>query len=982
MPKALLCSQRSLVLVALALLQACNDGGVTVVPNTAPQVRLEAPVSESPDEPVLIESGGALSFVAVVNDAEDAEPELLVRWVANRIDAVVDPVVLGEDAPDVTGYVERIIGGLDAGLYRIAARVIDTDGASAEASQSVRFRDVNVAPGVTITQPLPGSNFTAGSVITFTGTVSDDGGPGNLDIEWYSNIDGLLDIAAPTSSGLLTFSRPNLTVGSHTVTLTVTDADGAEATAQVMFAVTPADNPPFDPVIRIEPQNPTTDDDLRCAIVQGSADPEGNPITYVYRWYRDSVQTLITGDTVLSTQTERLQEWTCEVVASDGVLYSNTVSDSVVVGNTPPTMTGVSLAPSPAYEDSVLTCAGAGFQDDDGDPEGYVAAWFVSGAPLPGVTGTTLDGAWFDRGDTVTCQLAPWDGAQQGASIVSNAVTILNTAPSVPTISVDPEPEARVDDAIACLVDVESVDLDGDPLLNPDSYEVQWAVDGTVDAASAGLWIVPPTRTRLGQEWTCRVRATDGVDWSAWAEASTTVLPRVGDLVITEFLADSVHVPDVAGEWVELYNAAPYAVDLNGFELADDGIDSHTIATNLTVPPGARVVLTRNADYGTNGGVVAAYEYGNFTLDNSTDEIVVRYRGREIDRFNYDLGAFPNITGHSLSYDESQGPPTWTSNNSAGAWCPSGNPFAGPLSDFGSPGGAHDGCTCFASDSDGDGYGDDATCSFQDCDDNNPAWNPEADDICENGLDENCDGGDAFCVCTETDSDGDGFGDGALCLPPDCNDNNPTIYPGAQEVCDAIDQNCDSILNNGVASVMCPLTAEVASTECHVSNVCAVLTCSPDYYDVNRVYNDGCECADDSFGGPTCQTAYDVGPIQAGQTATITGRLPDPSSVDWLLVTFPINGRPGSGNVQVQLTARPDPSYTLEVRQSCGAGPTGCGSGGNANGVTHYQFLDNQSYGQTAWSSNGTSWPNALYIKVKRSGGVPSCATYTVTISR
>jgi hypothetical protein len=95
-----------------------------------------------------------------------------------------------------------------------------------------------------------------------------------------------------------------------------------------------------------------------------------------------------------------------------------------------------------------------------------------------------------------------------------------------------------------------------------------------------------------------------------------------------------------------------------------------------------------------------------------------------------------------------------------------------------------------------------------DCDDGNPNWNPAALEICDNGIDENCDGGDNVTANYYADLDGDGFGDLAsaitICNVPsgyvldntDCNDLNASISPGSFEVCDnGIDDDCDGIEN-------------------------------------------------------------------------------------------------------------------------------------------------------------------------------------------
>src|SRR5690606_16669082 len=115
--------------------------------------------------------------------------------------------------------------------------------------------------------------------------------------------------------------------------------------------------------------------------------------------------------------------------------------------------------------------------------------------------------------------------------------------------------------------------------------------------------------------------------------------------------------------------------------------------------------------------------------------------------------------------------------------------------------------TFFFFDGDGDGYFD-----FEDCDDNDPAINPGAPEVCD-GIDNNCSGvaDDGLTIYTYfIDNDGDGFGNLAFSVDTcdavapagfvannlDCDDNDENIHPDAAEVCDGIDNNCSGVADD------------------------------------------------------------------------------------------------------------------------------------------------------------------------------------------
>ncbi|MEZ4321213.1 MAG: putative metal-binding motif-containing protein [Myxococcota bacterium] len=129
--------------------------------------------------------------------------------------------------------------------------------------------------------------------------------------------------------------------------------------------------------------------------------------------------------------------------------------------------------------------------------------------------------------------------------------------------------------------------------------------------------------------------------------------------------------------------------------------------------------------------------------------------------------------------------------------------------------------TLFFRDADSDGYGDPqssvAACSVpagfvadaSDCDDASDAIRPGADEVCD-GVDQDCDGAidEGLEVPWYADDDGDLFGDpdaiqlacarpsGFVADATDCLDADNSVYPGAPELCDFQDNDCNGLVDD------------------------------------------------------------------------------------------------------------------------------------------------------------------------------------------
>ncbi|MBX2800647.1 MAG: putative metal-binding motif-containing protein [Myxococcales bacterium] len=128
-------------------------------------------------------------------------------------------------------------------------------------------------------------------------------------------------------------------------------------------------------------------------------------------------------------------------------------------------------------------------------------------------------------------------------------------------------------------------------------------------------------------------------------------------------------------------------------------------------------------------------------------------------------------------------------------------------------------------DGDGDGFGDGTVAVTQcdapsghvlfagDCDDTDADRHPNASETCDD-VDNDCDGltddsdSDVLAATWHLDLDGDAFGDPSITTlacdarpgwvddATDCDDQRATAYPGAAEVCNGLDDDCDALADD------------------------------------------------------------------------------------------------------------------------------------------------------------------------------------------
>ena len=234
--------------------------------------------------------GDLVVFGGTVGDPDVLVDTLTVEWKDGED-------LVGSSIPTTSGNVSLPLTELTLGAHVISMIVSDEMGATCTDQVTYIVREPNNPPTITITSPATGDVVAEGDPVLFDATVSDvEDFPGDLSVEWTSDLDGVLSASPADSSGFSRFTKTTLERGSHTITLTVTDTDGAYTTGVLVLEVEAAPEVNTPPTIAlISPTDGYTASEggsvLFSAIVN---DAEDAPSALTITW-TSSIDGVLTG---------------------------------------------------------------------------------------------------------------------------------------------------------------------------------------------------------------------------------------------------------------------------------------------------------------------------------------------------------------------------------------------------------------------------------------------------------------------------------------------------------------------------------------------------------------------------------------------------------------------------------------------------------------------------------------------------------------
>ena len=301
--------------------------------------------------------------------------------------------------------------------------------------------------------------------------------------------------------------------------------DGSLQSSLVSVSTTIRNTPPFINSIETSTNTPSAGAPISIEDIQAE-DADNDSVSLEIQWYQDGVlRPEFRNDQIIpADQTRKDEIWEASIIPHDGEDEGDAYIHTFTIQNTVPEIVSVHITPQEAFEDSVLT-AQIEATDDDLDILSYALSWNVNGVNI--ATSETLDGTFFDKGDTVTLTAEAFDGSSTSLPVSSLPVTIQNTTPTVSSISIEPQ-NPFTTSTLTCSVAGEE-DVDQDPI----SISYEWFVNN--QPSSSGGNILEHSFFEKGDTVRCEAHISDQVSQTVtqWETVIHNTAPVVQDVTLT-----------------------------------------------------------------------------------------------------------------------------------------------------------------------------------------------------------------------------------------------------------------------------------------------------------------------------------------------------------------------------------------------------------------------------------------------------------------
>jgi hypothetical protein len=325
-------------------------------PNSSPDCEIT-----SPENGAAFIEGQTIIFTASTSDAELSSGDLTISWISDQDGE------LGSGLMNSQGEVTFSYSNLSSNTHTIQFSAEDEVGSSCS---DIIVVSVGTPPTLSITAPSEGAVYSLGSLVTFTGEVSDNEEiASNLSFSWESSIDGVFSTQEANSNGELTLNTTSLSSGLHSIVVTATDATGLTDSVTMSLLI---NNPPTAPTVSVSPTSPNSDDAL-LVFATGSTDLDGDNVSYTYQWYQNGISTSYTTASLPSSATVKNELWAVRVTPNDGHQDGSYTEASVIIENAAPVIDSVQSSVSIVTSMDSISCIGAASDlDNDSITESYL----------------------------------------------------------------------------------------------------------------------------------------------------------------------------------------------------------------------------------------------------------------------------------------------------------------------------------------------------------------------------------------------------------------------------------------------------------------------------------------------------------------------------------------------------------------------------------------------------------------------------------